>query len=104
MLYVYFNYPASHVSAHRDPNCGRIQPMGKPDQRVCGLNIGTITSELERFQHKHYRFQSTAGLNDMWLRLDFGDTEFELALADFVRRLLGRHYKPFREAHLQVHC
>jgi len=104
MLSVYLNYPTGRVSAHGDPNCGRIRPMDKPDQRICRINVGTISSELQKFKVRQHSFQSTKDFNDMWLQIDFHDLEFELAVADFIRRLLARHYKPFSNAHLEIHC
>jgi hypothetical protein len=104
MLMVYLNYPMSRVSVHHDPNCSTIRVMNKPNQRICRINARSISAELENFKQKRYRFQATAELNDMWLEIDFTDEEFEMDVLRRIHRLLGQHYKPFRDCRIEVHC
>jgi len=104
MLKVYLNYPNSRVSVHHDPCCSTIQIMGKPDQRYIRMNITNIRHELQKFKDKQYQFKPESAFNDMWLEIDFQDEEFEMAVAGYVHRLLGQHYKPFSDSHLTTHC
>lgn len=103
MLMVYLNSPNSRISAHRSPNCSRIQVMQKPNQRHCRIDATSISTELAKFANKQYRFQSTADLNDLWLEIDFGDEDFERAVLSYVLRLLGRHYS-FAKGRVRPHC
>ena len=59
---------------------------------------------VTKFQDKQYEFASKAGWNDLWLEIDLQDEEFEDAVAHYVQRLLGAHYKPFADAPVTVHC
>jgi hypothetical protein len=52
----------------------------------------SITDELGRFKSGDHRFASQAELNDMWLDIDFSDTDFEVAVARHVHRLLSGRY------------
>jgi hypothetical protein len=47
---------------------------------------------------------SGSGDDTLWLQVRFGDREFELATVHFVQKLLGRRYKPIREARVTVCC
>ena len=104
MLSVYLNYPVSKISAHHDPDCRHIRPTDKPGQRVVRIDLGNLSAELQKFRDKEYPFTSTAGLNDMWLEIDFQDRDFEEAVVRFVQQLLGEHYKRFAEASMTIHC
>jgi hypothetical protein len=104
MLSVYLNYPVSKVSAHHDPDCRHVRAKEKPEQRVVRINIENLSTELQKFRDKQYPFTSTAQLNDMWLEIDLQDRDFEDAVAHYVQRLLGSHYKPFADALVAVHC
>ena len=45
-----------------------------------------------------------AGLNDIWLQIDFETDEFEMAVASYILHLLGRHYGPLSNLQVRVHC
>ena len=104
MTKAYLNYPNPHITLHRNPLCGAVQQMGKSGQRYVRIDTLTISGELQRFQSKHYSFAAHAGANDMWIEVDFADADFERALIDYIRRLLGRHYSPFGGAPVSTHC
>ncbi len=104
MLMVYLYAPRSRISAHRDSNCSRIQVMNKPNQRKCRIDVANISTELQKFANKQYKFQSTASLNDLWLEIDLGDEDFERAVLGYILRLLGQHYKPFTKGRIRFHC
>lgn len=40
----------------------------------------------------------------MWLQLDFGDSEFERALVEHIRKLLARRYTPLSRVKVSTHC
>jgi hypothetical protein len=104
MLSVYLNYPMSRVSIHRDPDCGFIRVNRKPNQRIRRIDMANISEELRKFRDRQYPFQSTPEFNDMWLEIDFGDQEFEVAVARYVHRLLSEYHKPFADSSVSIHC
>ncbi len=104
MLLAYINYPVPHVTIHNDPTCASIQSHAKPNQRYCRINLSTISFELQNFHMKKYTFASNAEHNDMWLEIDFQDTEFEQAVVDYICRILQRHYKRFTSVKTIHHC
>ena len=104
MLAVYINYPNPLISVHQDTACANIGKMSKPGQRKLRLDVGTLSTELLKFQHKEYRFAADATLNDMWLEIDFGDRRFEEEVLRYVQMLIGSHYRPLKGVEPQVHC
>ena len=104
MLSVYLNYPMSRVSIHRDPGCEFIRIRRKPNQRIRRIDMANSSEEVRKFRDKQRSFQSTPEFNDMWLEIDFGDQEFEEAIARYVHRLLSRYHKPFADSSVSIHC
>ncbi len=104
MLRAYINYPNAQVTVHRDGNCPSVRQQGKEGQRSVRLNASTLSMELGKFSGRTYRFASEAEHNDMWIEVDFGDENFELAVVDHVRWLLALHYKPFVNLRVSEHC
>jgi hypothetical protein len=104
MIKAYVNYPNPHITVHQDLSCEEIQKMNKPDQRYVRINIATISVELEMFDNKEYIFAAHPGANDMWLEIDFSDSEFENAVLEYIRRSIGRHYSPFSRVVVESHC
>ncbi len=104
MLLVYINYPVPHMTLHHDPNCSTFRMSKKPNQRILLINNQTISSELGKFSQAQYRFGATKELNDMWLKIDFGDEEFEHAVARHIHKLIGQHYEPLSRKPPQEHC
>jgi hypothetical protein len=91
MLHAYINSPQPKVVIHPDPSCPRIQMNAKPGQRVVRINVESLSEEIGRFKNKEYRFAADATNNDMWIEVDFGDADFEAAIIEYVRRLIGKH-------------
>ncbi len=104
MIKAYFNYPNTHITVHGDLHCGEIQKMAKTGQRLVLIEPRSVSFELQRFLSKEYRFASVAGLNDIWLAVDFQDQDFELAVIEHVRRLIANHYSPFAGVRINPHC
>ena len=104
MLTGYLNYPNSQVTAHGNISCGDIRKMHKTSQRNIRIDQATFSNELQRFIREEHHFGSEPNSNDMWLEIDFGDPAFELAVFDFIHRLLGNKYKPFHDTLSTQHC
>jgi hypothetical protein len=104
MIMAYINYPNPHITIHGNSNCSHIQVQRKRGQRVIRLNSVTISSQLKRLAAKYYIFGAQARTNDMWLDIDFGDPEFEAAVTKYIKRIVGRHYKPLESAKIARHC
>jgi hypothetical protein len=104
MLKAYINYPNPHISVHGDPTCSEIRKQQKSSQREVRIDVNTISNELEKFVAEDFRFGASAALNDMWLAIDFGDPQFELAVVKYIQREVGKHYKPLAGAKLETHC
>lgn len=104
MIRAYINYPVPHVTTHSDAVCSFIQSQHKANQRLIKININTLTKELRKFVEKEYRFAATPEFNDMWLDIDFNDEKFEIAVIEFIAKLLGKRYKPFASIEPNKHC
>ena len=103
MIMAYINYPNAHFTLHGNPSCGVVRMMRKAGQRIVTIDRPAISSELNCFARKHYRFAAQAKINDMWLKVDFGDAKFEKAVVRHIRRLLGDHYGPLAKAPIKTH-
>lgn len=104
MMMAYINYPNPHICIHRNPACSSIQMQRKREQRIVRLDNATLSSQLKRFSAKDYRFGAQAEINDMWLEVNFDDAEFEIAVTQYIKRILGRHYRPLATAKVDQHC
>ena len=104
MRMAYFNYPEDRVSIHGRAACPEIRKRRKEGQRIVEIDVHTIARELANFRGREYRFSATSKSNDMWVKVSFGDSEFEEAVIRYVHRLLGKRYQPFRRARIATHC
>lgn len=110
MLTVYINYPNAQATIHRNSRCGSIRPHNRPNQRICRINLATISEELKKFtelkesKDDQYAFRSEAGWNDIWLELDFQDGEFEEAVLGFILRQIGHRYWRLADIQPKEHC
>jgi hypothetical protein len=104
MLQAYLNYPNPHVFIHRRGGCPEIGKMTKVGQRRIRIDPAAISHELQQFAAKAYPFAADRLKNDMWLEVDFGDPDFELAVVEHVRHLVGMHYTPFAAVKVETHC
>ena len=103
MIDVYLNYPNSCVSVHGQPTCPAIGQMRKAGQRRVRVDPGTRETELRKFTAT-YRFASKAEFNDMWVSVDLDTRQEEASVVAEIKKLLGRRYRPFREAAVERHC
>jgi hypothetical protein len=104
MLHVYIDYPVPHMTIHGDPACRYIRLFAVRKQRTSKITLKTLSQELERFADKTYKFAAGAHLDDIWLEIDLNDTAFERAVAEYVLKLIGHHYRPLRSVKPTVHC
>ena len=104
MIKAYINYPQPHVTLHYDPGCGSIQSHRKLEQRRLRIDIANLSTRLQEFERRDYRFTATPEGNDMWLEVDFQDADFELAVIHHLCQLLAPHYTPIAAIPQNRHC
>jgi hypothetical protein len=104
MTYLYLNYPNHRATIHRDAKCRSIRAARKDKPRIAQVNSLTLPLELRRFKNKEYVFSTDISENDIWLEIDLQDANIETAVAKRILQLAGRHYSPFRNLALRVHC
>lgn len=104
MIRAYVNYPVSRICVHHNPDCTYFQRPDISNVRFIRINSDTISEELRAFSKRNYRFTSRAGLNDMWIEIDFSDFEFEISVLKYLERILSRFYMPFRHTDFSIHC
>lgn len=104
MIKAYIDVPAAEVVVHRNPNCSGAKVGPGENVRHVLLNPDSISKELARFMENRHRFSPEPGARGMWLVLDFQDTDFEVALARHLQRILGLHHGAFTGRAPHVHC
>jgi hypothetical protein len=104
MLVAYFNYPNTRITVHTNPHCSYVPGDERPPRRSRCITLSTPSRELQLFADQHYSFQARAGLNDLWLVVEFGDQVFERAVVEYIQRLLARRYSPFGKTAINSHC
>lgn len=102
MTKAYINYPNPHVTVHGDASCGFVNKSRRPAQRRITLSRRGMDEGLEAL--RALQFRAEAGLNDVWITFDFDDAEFEESFVVYARSVLGRRYRPLREAKISRHC
>jgi hypothetical protein len=104
MINVYLNYPNSIATIHQTSDCPRIHQHHTQNQRRLKIDLLTIETVLKTIMDGELEFRSEQGLNDVWLEIDFGDLEFEIAVIKFILRQLGKQYAPFDSLTPDFHC
>jgi hypothetical protein len=94
MIHVYINKPNPHIEIHRDPSCKRIRQNLVEDQRVIKITIENVSEILHNFVMDSYCFDNQPITRDMWLEIDFGYLDFEIAVANYIGFLVGKKYPP----------
>ena len=100
----YLNYPNPHMTLHNDLACAEIAKMSKANQRDVAITRASFTQAIGQLTNDGFRLGADASINDFWLSVDFGDPEFEEALARYVCRLLGQRYTPLQRARINRRC
>ena len=104
MLFAYLNYPEPDVVRHGDPTCQEIRKHAKAGQRLVRIGVRSISDELLKFATGQYAFGSRPANNDMWIQIDFGDTDFEEAVLQFTLHLVCQRYSRFAGIDVRRHC
>lgn len=102
MTNAYLNYPNPHMTLHRNSACAEIGKMHKAEQR--NLKIDQTSFSQAFNQLTSLQLGSQASVNDVWLTINFKDTEFEQAVAEYVCRFLSLRYGPLKDASVEKHC
>lgn len=104
MTHCYINYPRPHMTLHTDLSCSDIGKMAKVKQRKLKVTSVSFTQVLSLLSSDSFRLGSESSINDVWLVLDFGDSEFEEALARYLFRVLSLRYTPLAGSPIKTHC
>ena len=98
MTSIYIDYPIpSFTPKHGVPAEAR-RVHHKENQRVIKIDARNFSSEIQPFILKQMKFESKAGLSDLYVEIDFDDEQFEMETGKFIQRLLGQRYKPLADA------
>lgn len=98
MTSVYINYPTSHFSVRtNERSAGRFR-RDTPNRRFFEINISTFSGVMASFASGDVQFTAKSGFDDIWIDVDFDSPEFEEAVIRYVQEILGRRYKPLRDA------
>ena len=100
----YVNYPNPHMTLHGNLNCLEIGKMQKPQQRVMTINRASFAQAINQLSSINFQLGAQAQVNDVWLSIEFGDSEFEEAVARYACRLLRERYSPLKVAPIKKHC
>jgi hypothetical protein len=76
----------------------------KQDRRVIVINTQTFSQEIQKFSKNEYKFASESSFNDMWLKVDFEDNDFEKSVINYIVKLLKDFHKPFNNLKIETHC
>ena len=104
MIQVYINYPNPHMTIHKNNNDPVIQAHNAPLQRKKNVTPSSLESVIEDFCSPMFVFRAEQGFNDVWLKIDFGDVNFEIEVAKYLFKILGKRYTPLRGAEIIEHC
>jgi hypothetical protein len=93
MRYVNVNYPTYKIEVHENSNCTHvIKMLEDKTRRLVRINADTISSEIDNFRKNEYTLGSSAGINGVWLEIDFKNTEFEEAVQRYIITLILEHH------------
>jgi len=98
MTSVYIDYPIPHFSVRQNETSATRFRRDTPHRRFFEINISTFSAVMTLFASGEVHFTSKAGFNDIWIDVDFDSLEFEEAVIRYVQEILGRRYKPLRDA------
>ena len=104
MIKAYIDYSDPCITIHRNPLCDHAN-VG-PDQKIrhLMLNPSSLSKELDRFRNNKHRFAEELYMNDMWLIFDFQDSEFEIALLSYLKKLVGLSNSTIKSCNIEMHC
>jgi len=97
MIAVYYNYPNSGFTIHEGMTVEEARVQFKLNPRVYPVTFENIAKIVKKIKSPDLKFASNQAENDLWLEINFGDVVFEKAFAEYILRVLGKRYKPFRD-------
>ena len=100
----YISYGEEKITVHKFADC-ELAKVG-PDEKIrhVMLNQESISRELDRFRNRKHDFSGEPGMGDMWLIFDFQDADFEMALLEYVKKLIGFSNNTIGKSATDVHC
>lgn len=98
MTSVYIDYPVPHFSIQHGVSATSRMRQIKPERRLITINLENLSLELARFADREIPFAAFAAQNDLWLDIDLGNEEFEIAVIKYIQFHLGKRYKPLATA------
>jgi hypothetical protein len=89
---------------HGSSSCAEIGKMGKVQQRYVTIDRASFSQALNQLGGKGFQLGAQASVNDAWFAIDFGDPEFEEAVATYICRFLGQRYSRLKGLPIKNHC
>ena len=89
---------------HGDSGCTEIGKIWKANQRDVAITRGSFAQALKQLTASGFRLGADASVNDVWFSIDFGDPEFEEAVARYIHRLLAQRYNRLQDTRIDRHC
>lgn len=104
MIKAYIDCNDASITVHRNSLCEKAN-VG-PDKKVrhVMLNPDFLSKELDRFRSGKHRFADERYMNDMWIILDFQDKEFEIAVVNHLKKVIGLSHSALKDCRIQEHC
>lgn len=104
MIIAYLYYPTGIATVHKNISCKSIGMRKKKVQRTMTIDVNSISSVLNSFKNKLYNLSSNKNENDMLIKIDFGNAEFEEAVINYILSILQTTRRPFKKTKLHIHC
>ena len=103
LIKAYINYPHRYMELHADSTCSEIGKMGKIAQRQEEVTPQSFAATCDKLANKNFRLGSDASINDLWLFVNFNDSDFEEAAARYLYRSLAKRYEPLQDGLIKKH-
>jgi len=71
--------------------------------RTLIISQDDLCEELQNFSDGKYMFGGNKPTN-LHIEINFGDEKFQLAILQYIQRLLGKRYTPLKNSKLSIHC
>ena len=104
MIKAYINYNDPSITIHKNPLCDKANVGPEERIRHVMLNPDFLSKEHNRFKNNKHRFTDETYMGDMWLIFDFQDAEFEIALLNYLKKLIGQNNSTIKNCNTQEHC
>ena len=104
MIKAYINYNEPSITIHTNPLCDKANVGPEEQIRHIMLSPDFLSKEHDRFKNNKHHFTDEPNMGDMWLIFDFQDTEFEIALLNYLKKLIGRNNNKIKNCKTREHC